>query len=202
MGETTDYDIVIHVDTVEQLFNAPAINPFRENEIYVLGETALTRASRRMLSVPLRDSSRARLVIRLPAAAITPDLEQQTAAAVRRYTQAKIEDNNLTARLARTRGLVGLLIVGVVSVLLVSLTTMLLGSGGLGETAQGFVLSFVGILAWVMLWDPLSKLLFEWVEPWVQNRMFRRLGAMPVILLPQESSEQTTVVAAPARALS
>jgi hypothetical protein len=36
-----------------------------------------------------------------------------------------------------------------------------------------------------MLWDPLSKLLFEWVGPRLENRMLQRIRAMPIVIQPQ-----------------
>jgi hypothetical protein len=39
-------DIVIRLDTIDQLFNAPDINPFSGEEVDVLGEPALLRAVR------------------------------------------------------------------------------------------------------------------------------------------------------------
>lgn len=43
-------DIIIRLDTIDQLFNAPDINPFSEEEVDVLGEPALLRAVRRLLA--------------------------------------------------------------------------------------------------------------------------------------------------------
>jgi len=49
---------------IDQLFNAPAINPFSDKPIAVLGDSAMTRATRRLLGWPLRNWDGARLVIR------------------------------------------------------------------------------------------------------------------------------------------
>lgn len=143
----TPDDIIIRIDTTVQLFNAPAINPFSSKVIDVLGESALTRIWRRLLAQPLRNWENVRLVIKLPADQITPNLQQETTQAVRRYVDAKIEDNLLTIRLSRTRGLIGLLFVSVISVIVLALTSVLLGGplANISEVARGYLLAFVGI---------------------------------------------------------
>lgn len=183
----TPHDIVIRIDTINQLFNAPEINPFSNKVIDVLGESALTRTRRRLLGRPARNWDNARLVIKLPADKITPDLQLKTTEAVRRYVDAKIEDNMLTIRVSRTRGLIGLLIVIVISVIVLALTTLLLAGplANVSEVARSWILAFVGIFVWVMLWDPLSKLLFEWVEPWLQSGILRRIKEMAIMIEPQ-----------------
>ena len=45
----------------------------------------------------------------------------------------------------------------------------------MGEVVRGWIVAFVGIFAWVILWDPLSKRLFEWVGPWLQSGILRRI---------------------------
>lgn len=85
----TPDDIIIRIDTTVQLFNTPAINPFSSKVIDVLGESALTRIRRRLLAQPLRNWENVRLVIKLPADQITPNLQQETTQAVRRYVDAK-----------------------------------------------------------------------------------------------------------------
>jgi hypothetical protein len=183
----TASDIVLDIDTIDQLFNAPAINPFSDKIIDVLGESAITRLRRRLLAEPLRKWDDTRLVIRLPPDQITPGLQQQTLDAVRRYVDAKIEDNRLSIHLSRTLGLIALLIVSLILIVVLGLTSYLFSGplAGLGEDLRSLLVGFVGVFAWVMLWDPLSKLLFEWVGPRLENRMLQRIRAMPIVIQPQ-----------------
>ena len=69
-------DIIIRLDTIDQLFNAPDINPFSEEEVDVLGEPALLRAIRRLLAHRVKNWEGMRLILELPADQITPGLEQ------------------------------------------------------------------------------------------------------------------------------
>ena len=103
MAKLPRQDVVLKLTTIDELFNAPDVNPFSGNEIDVLGEAALMRAARRMLTRRVRHWHEARLVIQLPPDQITPDLQTQTQAAIHRYCAAKIEDNRLTIHLSRIR---------------------------------------------------------------------------------------------------
>src|SRR5512138_2937617 len=101
-------DVILKLNTIGELFNAPDINPFSENEIDVLGEAALLHAVRQMVARRIRHWHEARLVIQLPPDQITPELQAQTRAAVQRFCTAKIADNRLTIRLSRIRSALGL----------------------------------------------------------------------------------------------
>ena len=181
------HDIVVRMDTVDHVFNAPAVNPFSDHAMDVLGELAVTRIRRQLLAHPARYRSGARLVIQLPAGQITPGLQAQTRDAVGRYVDAKIADNALTVRLSRRLGGIGLLIVLGVAVGVLGLSSLMLAGplANASEDVRGLLVAFVGILAWVMLWDPLSKLLFEWVGPRLQNGVLRKIKAMTIEVEPQ-----------------
>lgn len=187
MTETTPKDIVLRLDTIDQLFNAPDVDPFSENEIDVLGEPALTRVTRRLLANRTRHWSHARMVIQLPADQITPDLQVRTAAALRRYTQAKIEEDELMIRLSRVRGLIGLALVTVIVLAALALAYILLTTvfANVDSVVQGLIAASVSVFAWVILWDPLERLLFDWVNPRLEIAVLRRIGQMPVVIEPQ-----------------
>lgn len=181
----TRNDVVIQLDTIDQLFNAPAINPFSEKSIDVTGESALRRVIRQLLSRSVRKTTGARLVIQLPPDQITPGLQTRTAQAVRRYIDARIEDNDLNVRLSRRLGFIELLIASGLAVVVLTLSSLLVGPfANLSEVLRGLIPSFVIILAWVLLWNPLDKLLFEWVEPWEQNAMLHKITSMEIVIEP------------------
>ena len=187
MTATLTRDIVLRLDSLEQLFNEPDMNPFSEEEVDVLGEPALLRAVRRLLSRRIRNWEGMRLVIELPKDQIAAGLEQQTKQALRRYSDAKIEDNLLTIRLGRTRSLIGLGIVIVISILVIILTYFLLTSvfPRTSDTVTALIASSVSVFVWVSLWGPLEKLLFDWVQPHMENRILRKLLALDVVIRPK-----------------
>ena len=149
-------DVVIKLTAIDELFNAPDINPFSGNEIEVLGEAALMRAARRMLARRVRHWHEARLVIQLPPDQITPDLQAQTQAAIQRYCAAKIEDNRLTIHLSRIRSAIGLVAVAVISALVILIGLLLFNTifAGLPSEVGALVAACISVFVWVILWDP------------------------------------------------
>jgi hypothetical protein len=59
-------DVILKLNSIGELFNAPDVNPFAANEIDVLGEAALPHAARQMLARRIRHWHEARLIIQLP----------------------------------------------------------------------------------------------------------------------------------------
>ena len=187
MANTPVRDIVIRLETIDQLFNAPDINPFSEEEVDVLGEPALLRAVRRLLAHRVRNWEEMHLILELPADQITPGLEQQTEQALRRYSAAKIEDNNLTIRLGRTRSLFGLGMVTVISIIVMGLAYLLLNSvfSGAPDSVKTLVAASISVFVWVILWDPMEKLLFDWVQPYMENRILQRIPTLDIVIRPK-----------------
>lgn len=187
MPASTGKDIVIRLDTIDQLFNAPDINPFSPEEVDVLGEPALLRAVRRLQAHRIRNSNGVQLILELPPDQITPDLEARTQEALQRYCNAKIEDNLLQIRLSRVRNLIGLAMVTVISVIAIGLAYLLLNSvlENASDTLKGVVAASVSVFVWVILWDPMESLLFEWVQPSLENRILRKLQGVDIDIRPK-----------------
>jgi hypothetical protein len=180
-------DVVLKLNTINELFNAPDVNPFSGNEIDVLGEAALMRAARRMLARRVRHWHEGRLVIQLPPDQLTPDLQAQTQAAIQRYCAARIEDNRITIHLSRIRSALGLVVVTVISVLVILIAYLLFNTifAGLPSEVGVVVAASISVFVWVVLWDPMEKLLFDWVSPALENRILRGIMGMTIVVEPQ-----------------
>ena len=180
-------DIVIRLDTIDQLFNAPDINPFSGEEVDVLGEPALLRAVRRLQAHRIRNWDQVKLILELPSDQITPNLETRTQEALSRYCAAKIEDNRLQIRLSRVRSLIGLGMVTVISVVIIALAYLLFNSvfADASDTARGIVAASISVFVWVILWNPMEKLLFEWVEPRQEINILRKLQGVDIVVRPK-----------------
>ena len=180
-------DIVIRLDTIDQLFNAPDINPFSAEEVDVLGEPALLRAVRRLQAHRIRHWEGVKLILELPPDQITPNLETRTQEALHRYCAAKIEDNRLQIRLSRVRSLIGLGMVTAISIVLIALAYLLFNSvfAGASDLATGVVAASISVFVWVILWDPMEKLLFDWVEPHIENNILRKLQDIAIVVRPK-----------------
>jgi hypothetical protein len=186
-GLARDAQYRVHLDSIDQLFNAPGPNPFSEKEVNVLGEPALELAMRRAISRGLRPKQVERLTILLPPDQITPELQQQTTAAIRRYAEAKIADNKLDIRMSRMRGLNGLILVTLITLVALAFAFLLV-SGPFADAdtiVQGLILGSASVFAWVIMWDSLERLLFDWVSPTLENRVLTSLKTVEVLVQPQ-----------------
>ena len=180
-------DIVIRLDTIDELFNAPDINPFSDEEVDVLGEPAMMRVVRRLQARRVRNWEGVRLIIELPPDQITPDLEARTEQAIRRYSNAKIEDNKLQIRLSRMRSLIGLAMVTALSILIIGVAYLLFNSvfADASDTVKGIVAASISVFVWVILWDPMEQLLFNWVQPRIENNILRKLQGIDIVIRPK-----------------
>ncbi len=187
MPTTPGHDIVIRLDTIDQLFNAPDINPFSGEEVDVLGEPALLRAVRRLQTHRVRNWEGVKLILELPPDQIAPDLETRTQEALSRYCAAKIEDNRLQIRLSRVRSLIGLGMVTAISLILIALAYLLFNSvfADASDTVKGIVAASISVFVWVILWDPMEKLLFDWVQPRQENNILRKLQSVDIVIRPK-----------------
>jgi hypothetical protein len=184
MNPPSGNDIVIRLDTIDQLFNAPDLNPFSEEEIDVLGEPAMIRVVRRLQARRVRNWEGVKLILELPADQITPGLEAQTEQALRRYSDAKIEDNRLQIRLSRIRSLIGLAMVTVISVVVIGIAYLLFNGvfTNAPQTVKGVVAAAISVFVWVILWDPMEQLLFDWVQPRLENNILRKVQDIDVVI--------------------
>lgn len=187
MARDTNQDVVIRINTIDQLFNAPDINPFSSHEVDVLGEPALMRAVRRLMARRVRNWEDVRLVIKLPADQITPELQEQVGQAVQRYCDAKINDNRLQIHISRVRRLIGLAMVTMIVIAVIAIAFLLFNSvfASAPDVIVGLVSATICVFAWVVLWDPMEGLLFDWVQPFLENRILRKLKGLDIVVQPQ-----------------
>ncbi len=186
MPSQTAKDLMVRVETIGQLFNAPDVNPFSTCPAVILGEAALPLAVREELWRRPRHWQGRRLVIQLPPDQITPDLQPQLVEAVRRYAAAKKEQNALLIQFSRWRGVRGLIITIVVALVVFAIAAIL--SVTLLASASDIVLGVVAglavLFAWVTVWDPIERLAFDWVEPSYENRILTSLTEMEIVIEP------------------
>jgi len=185
MSPATARDIEISVNAPDQLFDAPAINPFSENELEILGMSGLAYITRQ-LQAHRRALKSARLLVRLPPDQVAPGLDRRLADAVRRYCRAKIADNAVEIHLIRSRSSLGLgsLMVIVAAIIVV---TYFLFTGPLAavpQVVQVATVATISLFAWVSLWDPLEALIFNPIALMRENFTLRRISAMDIVVEP------------------
>jgi hypothetical protein len=190
MNSPAAEDILIRIDTIDQLFNDPAINPFSDKTPVILGEAALPLVIRQSLSGGLLGKHGKRLIIQLPPDQISPDLQSQVVNAVLRYAKVKRADNDASMRISRWRSLRGLimaiLIAAVLLTILVILTNTILAEAP--DAVIGIVAGLVTIFIWSTVWNPWDRLVYEWMEPWLENRILHKITLMEILVQPEPIS--------------
>jgi hypothetical protein len=182
--------IVVDLDDVNQLFTALDLHPFSTSEIDLLGESAMDRIIRKMLSNRLRSRDVARMTVELPADQISATTESEVSAAVKRFCKARIEDNELTISTSIRQALTLLIIVIVVVAAIGAVLAFLFWNGRLSTSEPiGILVAFsYSVLAWVTLWDPVESLAFDWNPGYRENRVLRHLSEMEVVVQPRADS--------------
>jgi hypothetical protein len=199
----TTPDIEIAVSSPIHLFDAPAINPFSENELEILGMSGLAYITRQ-LQAHRRDLKHARLLVRMPPDQITPGLDRRLADAVHRYCRAKIEDNEVEIHLIRFRSSLGLGILMVVVAAIVAITYFLFTGplAGIPQVVQVAIAFTISLFAWVSLWDPLEALIFNPIAMLRENFALRRINKLDIVVEPNASTMIADGAATSARANS
>ena len=104
------------------------------------------------------------------------------AEAIRRYCTARIEDNKRQTHVSRVQHGFGMVVVLLLTLVVMAIAALLLYTVLANSRAvlQGMIVAGVSVFAWVILWDPLESLLFDWAPPARENRTLRRIMAMPL----------------------
>ncbi len=189
-NHTTD-DVLIRIDSLDQLFNGSTINPLSDKPAVILGEAGLLHAIQQELSMGLREWHNKRLIIQLPSDQLTSDMQTKTINAVRQYARVKITENNALIRISRWRSLIGLIlaivIAGILLAILLIVTSTLLAAAS--DTVKGIFAGLITIFIWSTVWNPWDRLVYEWIEPWRENRILRSIMKMEIIVQEEPVSQ-------------
>jgi hypothetical protein len=173
--------IEIHVTGLRQLFNSLDPTPFRERDLDPTAEEFIADWAREVdRTAPLG------LTIHVDGA---PPTEQQidvTRNAVRQYFAARSATTRRQLRLLFERGRISL-VIG-----LVFLAATIIGGDLVAEMVkarfadvvrQGFLIG-----GWVAMWRPLEVFLYDWWPIRAEARLFDRLSAMTIQVVPARST--------------
>ena len=182
-AETT---ITVHLSRIDELFVAPAANPFSTHEVDILGQAGVDVAQKQVMRHWPRLPRSVHLTVQLPPDQITPDLTARTRVAVQHYCAEKIDDNRLQRKLTIRRSLRQL--VGAFIAILVALVFIAFLVANPFELIPAFLRGVLIVLALyacsVLSFDAVWSLVFDWV-PFVQdNAVFRALEGMEVVVEP------------------
>jgi hypothetical protein len=184
MSRGTTADLVIRIDSIDQLFNAPGIDPFSDKPAIVLGQPALEHAVRQGLKKGVRSWKGRRLVIELPSDQVTSEVQRKTPEAIRRFAAAKRSDNDALIRISRWRALVGLIFAIIIACSLVAILALALNTflSEVPDTIQGALVGIITIFCWATIWNPWDRLVYEWIGPAMENRILNSIATMEIVV--------------------
>lgn len=148
-------EIVLSLDRVRDLFSPPALDEFGGSADV---ESGIERLRVQVLAA--RPDAPFRVSIVVPAAEVTPGLEDRMGAAVRRYCELKLADLERRRAALRHEGWSALVVAApllVLTLLLIGIVSHL-GLPRYWDAVLGDGLLLV--LAWVVVWYPLDTLLW------------------------------------------
>ena len=187
MSQNNVQEVTISLKAVDQLFIAPRVDPFSEDEVELLGEPALLRVMKRAEPGFFRRKHKIRLTVVLPRDQLTPDLPDKVDSVIQRYCQSRIDDNRLNIRRTIWSGLraapFGLAMLGIsmaLSAIFGSQVLTFIPEWLNNLLAEGFV-----VFGWIALWNPVGAFLYDWVPFWRANQVYRYMMTMDIRFQPQ-----------------
>ena len=192
-------ELVLDVEQLDDLFNAPRVNPMSAYVLETLGETGIAHLSKLARKRWPRRPGFERLRLRVPATAIAveaPGAEHQTAEtrlAIQRYCGQQINNNRLERRMAMGMARRQLLLAAVVCVVAAILLSLFVAGylDGIEAHLRGILVVLVLFAASVSIWDALTGVFFDWVPYVIDNQTYERLSALEVEIEP--SADLSTV---------
>jgi hypothetical protein len=165
-----DISIVLPLNSIDELFNAPDVNPFSAHEVDILGQSALDCVEKRVMRSWPRKPRAVHLTLQLPAGQITPGLLETTRAAVQRYCAKQIEGNQVHRQVVIQRSLRQLAYAGLGSLAALVIIGLLVINpfGVLIEPVRNVLMLLSALAIGVLTFDAVWSVAFDWL-PFVQE---------------------------------
>ena len=173
------HEITVHLNDLSQLFTAPSGDPFLEEPSLVSGIELILDE---LTPYALGWGARTKTTIMLPKGSLDPSLANKTSAAVKRYCQFKIRQNQHALVALRWQGIKAL------QMGIIFLAGCLFLSAFLSGTAlvPGFLGTLLSngleIAGWVSLWRPIEIFLYEWWPYWRENQLYTHMMNMLIVV--------------------
>lgn len=186
MSEMMVKEMTIMIRDIEQLYTAPSMDPFSDLEVELFGESAFQRVLKQLEPGFWRKSGKLRLVIQLPKEKIKPGLDEKVMAAIDRYAELRTKDNDLAARNERWNGLRRLIVAILVSLGIFAISALLVNTllSDLPRDVYSLLYGFIALVVWVLVWNPIDILAFEWVPYTRANQVLAYLAKAEIIIKP------------------
>ena len=183
----SDISVVLPLNNIDELFNAPDVNPFSTHEVDILGQSALDCIEKRVTRHWPRKPRTVHVTLQLPADQMAPNLLENTRTAVQRFCANKIEGNRVHRQVVIQRSLRQLAYAGLGSLAaLVIIALLAMNPFGIFIEPIRDVLMMLSALAiGVLTFDAVWSVAFDWL-PFVQdNTVYTMMMGMNLAIEPQ-----------------
>ena len=188
MSDTMVKEIVMKLRDIDQLYKAPEQDIFSDLEVEMFGESGMARVQKKLQPGFWKKSGTLRLVILLPKEKIKPDLAEKVMHAIDKYVELSTADNKIAARSERWKGFRSLLMslaislgLAVLAVILSNLITVKIPS-----QVSYFFYAILSLIIWVIIWNPLDTLVFEWIPFARANLILAYMAKAEIVIKPWE----------------
>ncbi|HVU07361.1 MAG TPA: hypothetical protein VHG89_02325 [Verrucomicrobiae bacterium] len=172
-------DITLQLDRLERLF---AESPFDLTQPELPAGPAIENVVKQLRSRSLR-STAPRIVVRLTAQKVTPELQASGAKALRIYCKQQANAHHETARGIRHGGWRALRLGLILLALASSLSALFDHFQPLPAVLNRLFSEGFLIVGWVVLWHPLETLLYDWIAPQRTARAYELLSRSELVLV-------------------
>lgn len=184
MARDRTLSITLRLRDINHLFEEPNITPFSEYYAPYSFKTGMDYIVGELYAQP--GTALIRLTVQLPAESITPNLEERTREAIRKYSAAWVGDARQEMAKDWYMGTRALW-TGLIAVLvLVPLIYYL-------ETVHNYWLALLAtgpeVILWLLLWWPLELLTFQLWEDRLEQRAYAALQRIELTIVATKSEE-------------
>jgi hypothetical protein len=177
MAREKDYEITVHLDNIQDLFAAPAGDPFSGNLRFVSGIDFIKSELKPEM---LKREARTRTTIFLPGEAIDHNLAAKIKDALNRYCQFKVRQNKKTI-VALRRDALKALFLGILFLACGDfLSALLAGTTFFPRFLDTLLSDGFNIAFWVMLWRPVDFFLFDLSAYGRENKIYQWMMKMEI----------------------
>jgi hypothetical protein len=183
----SDISVVLPLNSIDELFNAPDVNPFSTHEVDILGQSALDCIEKRVTRHWPRKPRTVHVTLQLPADQMAPNLLENTRTAVQRYCANKIEGNRVHRQVVIQRSLRQLAYAGLGSLAALVIIVLLAVNpfGIFIEPIRDVLMMLSALAIGVLTFDAVWSVAFDWL-PFVQdNTVYTMMMGMNLAIEPQ-----------------
>ncbi len=186
----SNISIVLPLNNIDELFNAPDVNPFSTHEVDILGQSALDCIEKRVTRHWPRKPRSVHVTLQLPASQMTPGLVENTRTAIQKYCTKQIEGNRVHRQVVIQRSLQQLAYAGLGSLAALVIIALLAANpfGVLITPVRDVLMMLSALAIGVLTFDAVWSVAFDWL-PFVQdNTVQTMIMSMDLAIEPQPES--------------